>query len=170
MANLYEINTDIENLINTGLTNDEMLVDNETGEVISVGELLNQLEIDQKTKLDNIGCMIKNLKSDIDAMKQEEQKLSARRKARENMVERLKNYVIANLQYAGYKKFESARVVLTLKASESVEVDENAELPEQFVNVKITQTPNKTMIKDALKEGAMIEGCRIVENTNLLIR
>lgn len=170
MANLFEINNVIDSILNSDLEKDDELVNNETGEITSVEDLLNQLEIDQKTKMDNIACYIKNLNADVEAIKNEEKNLAARRKAKENQVERLKSYLSSNMQYAGYNKFESARCVLSFRSSKAVEIEEGAQIPENYINVKITEEPNKKALKEALEMGEIIEGVSIVEKKNLQIK
>lgn len=170
MANLFEINNTIDSLLESELNKEDEVLNNETGEILSVEELLNQLEMEQKEKFDNIGCYIKNLNADIDAIKNEEKKLSARRKAKENLVERLKSYLSSNMQYAGYNKFESARCVLSFRTSKAVEIAEGTELPENYINVKIVEEPDKKALKEAIELGASIPGVSIVEKKNLQIK
>jgi len=42
-------------------------------------------------------------------------------------------------------------------------------LPKEFKTVKITETPDKIALKDAIKRGEKIEGVSIVEMSNLKI-
>lgn len=170
MANLYEINSAIDELLASDLQKDEEVVDNSTGEILSVEEALNQLELDQKTKFDNIACYIKNLTADAEALKQEEKKLADRRRVKENQAERLKNYLASGLIYAGYNKFETPRCALSFRTSKAVEIAEGVELSEEYLNVKITQEPNKKALKEAIELGKEIEGVSIVEKKNLQIK
>ena len=70
--NLYEIDNAILNC-----------VDMETGEIIDMGKL-NALQMERAQKIENIGCWIKNLLSDADALDKEKKNLAARQKAAEN--------------------------------------------------------------------------------------
>lgn len=64
MATLYEIDEEILNC-----------VDMETGEIIDV-ERLGQLQLAREDKVEGIALWIKNLLSDVDAIKSEEEKLA----------------------------------------------------------------------------------------------
>lgn len=142
-------------------------VDMETGEVIDI-EKLEALELERDSKISNIGCWIKDLKAEAEAIKNEKQSLDKRQKAAENKAEQLKKYLMGYLAGAKYK---DARVSISYRTSTSTEIDEDLDLntlPEQFKKVKIEAS--KTEIKEALQKGEVIPGCRLVENTNIQIR
>ena len=163
MANLFEINTELQRLWDaavdpeTGELNEEILADFEA------------LEMDRTTKIENIGCWIKNLKSDAEALKAESKAMETRAKSAERKAESLKEYLEAALQG---EKFSTAKVAISWRRVQAVEVDdaEVAQLPEQYVRRKISVEPDKTAIKDALKSGEIIEGCRLVERQSMSIK
>ena len=142
------------------------LVDEETGDIVDI-EALEALEMERDTKISNIGCWIKDLKAEAEAIKAEKQSLEKRQKAAENKAEQLKNYLSGYLNGA---KFKDARVAISYRKSESVEVDDNAidELPARFI--KVEKSVMKQALKDAMKGGQTFEGCRLVEKQNLQIR
>lgn len=170
MANLYEINQAINELLEGDYDRNDEVVDGETGLITTTENMLDELELDLKTKLDNIACYIKNLDADIEAIRNEEKTLAERRRVKENQAQRLRDYLSFGLQQAGYDKFESARCVLSFRKSKQVIIDPDAELPEQFITIETIEKPNKKALKEALEEGALIEGARIVENRNLQIK
>lgn len=170
MATLYEINWDIDTLLASDFQEDEELLDERTGEIFSLKQKLDELEMDQKEKFDNIACYIKNLTSDIEALKNEEKTLADRRRVKENKLERLKTYLSDNLIVAGYQKFETPRCALSFRKSEQVVIQEGAEIPEEFIIRKVTEQPDKKLLKDALKEGYEFDGISLVENKNLQIK
>ena len=170
MATLYEINKEINSLLESDFQKDEEIVNNETGEITTINAKLDELEMDLNTKLENVGCYIKNLDSDIEALKVEEKTLADRRKVKENQLERLKKYLADNLQAAGMQKYESPRCVLSFRKSDQVIISEGAVIPEEFITRKITEQPDKTLLKKAIKEGFEFEGITLVENKNLQIK
>lgn len=170
MASLYEINNRIDDLLDSDLQAEEVLTDGETGEILTVEQLLDSLEMDFKDKIDNIACYIKNLNADIDALKAEENNLAERRRVKENKVESLKNYLSMNLSIAGYNRFETTRCALSFRKSKQVEIQEGTELPEAYITTKITEQPNKKALKEAIEAGEVIDGVSIVEKSNIQIR
>jgi hypothetical protein len=74
------------------------------------------------------------------------------------------------MQLYGIEKVESSFLKLSFRKSESVEVINEAQLLPEFTTTKVTTTPNKTAIKEAIKRGEVVEGAVLVTNQNLQIR
>lgn len=141
-------------------------VDQETGDIVDI-ERLEKLEMERDKKVSNVACWIKDLKAEAEAIKNEVDKLSARRKADENKIESLKRY----LEYAlNGTKFKDERCSISYRRSETVEVSKDAEskLPDEFI--KIERTVKKSELKDAMKLGFEFEGCQLVEKNNIQVR
>ena len=86
MASLYEIDMQILSCI-----------DQETGEMIDP-ERLENLYMERNQKIENVALWIKNLESDVLALKAEKEAFAARQKAAENKVDGLKKWLAAALQ------------------------------------------------------------------------
>ena len=69
----------------------------------------------------------------------------------------------------GGQKFSTARVAISYRKSVSTEVDSEA-VAKKWCRKKITYTPDKTAIKEALLSGLKIKGCRLVEKQNIQIK
>lgn len=163
MANLFDISKALvaawDAAINpeTGELDEALLADFEA------------LQMERDTKIENIGCWIKNLEADAAAIKAEAKAMSDRAKAAEKKAEGLRGYLAAVL--AG-EKWNSPKVAISWRKSVAVEIDdaEVPELPEQYVRRKVSVEADKTAIKEALKAGEQIEGCRLVERQNISIK
>lgn len=141
-------------------------VDQETGDIVDI-ERLEKLEMERDKKVSDVACWIKDLKAEAEAIKNEVDKLSDRRKADENKIESLKRY----LEYAlNGTKFKDERCSISYRRSETVEVSKEAEakLPDEYI--KLERTVKKTELKDAMKLGFTFEGCQLVEKNNIQIR
>lgn len=158
---LYKINEQLERLIDAG----ELFVDTETGEVFD-DKALDQLALDWDTKVTNTGCFIKNMESDIVAIKSEVERLKERQKRLEKRVESLKGYLSFCLEG---KKFHSPQVDISFRKSEQVEAD-IARLPAEYIISVTTSKPNKIKLKEALKRNISIEGAALVEKQNIQIK
>lgn len=158
MANLYEIRREIADF--------EFEVDPETGELLNAISW-DELNMAFEEKVENIACYIKNLTSDIAAFKAEEEQLAKRRKSNERKVEYLKRLLLDNMDG---QKFSTTRCAVSFKRSVAVQVDDIDHIPAELLRVKTTVEPNKTAIKDALREGREISGCKLIENTNIQIK
>lgn len=166
MSTLYEIDKDLYQLLEN-----DMVVDEETGEIIFEESDIDNLLLSRDQKLENTACYIKNLMSDINDLKAEEKALNERRKAKEKKVERLKSYLSNSMLMFGDKKFETARVALSFRKSKQVEIALGAHIPAEYMTVKVEENPNKTKLKDAiLKQGVVIDGVQVVEKENLQLK
>jgi hypothetical protein len=152
--NLYEINNAILGC-----------VDEETGEIIDTDKLLDlQLAFDEK--VEGIACWIKNLLADAEAIKTEKNNLAEREKACRNKAESLKKYLNSALDG---EKFKTAKVSISYRKSESVEVDDINKVDKSFLKYS-DPTVDKTAVKKALKAGTELEGVRLVTKQNIQIR
>ena len=154
MATLYEIDEEILNC-----------VDMETGEIIDV-ERLGQLQLAREDKVEGIALWIKNLLSDADAIKSEEEKLAQRRKANENKAKNLKEYLS---KFLNGQKFKTPKVSISYRKSESVEVTDISKLDDDYLKFA-EPTVDKAKVKKALKAGTVLQGISLIENQNIQIR
>lgn len=158
MVNIYQIRQEIEGF--------EFECDPETGEITNALSW-DALNMAFEEKVENIACYIKNLSSDIQAFKAEEEQLAKRRKNNEKKVEYLKRLLADNM---GGQKFSTTRCEVSFRKSETVEVEDVALIPADLLRVKTTVEPNKTAIKALLKDGQGVIGCRLIENQNVQIK
>ena len=152
--NLYEIDSAILDC-----------VDVETGEVFDEAKF-DSLSLERDVKIENICCWIKNLKAEAEALKAEKESFAKRQKAAENKMESLKKYIAGYLDGA---KFESAKVKVSFRKSESLEIDNLAFIPDEYLRFKEPEI-DKTALKAALKEGFHFEGVTLGEKLNIQIR
>lgn len=157
MAKLYEINSRIENF--------DFKIDEETGEILNANELEN-LEMERAEKIEGIALWYKNLLSDCEALKAEENAFNERRKQAEKKAESLKNYLDFALQGNAFK---TVKVDIKYCKSESVNVLDFSKLTQEYITIAEPK-PNKTAIKKAIKDGEVIEGAEIVVNNNIQIK
>ena len=151
--NLYEIDQAIMDAI-----------DPETGEIID--EAFDSLVMTRNQKLENIGLYIKNLEADAAAFKAEKDSLADRQKTAENQAASLKRYLS---DFLAGQKFETLRVKVSFRKSESLEVSEEAKIPEEFLRYKEPEI-NKADLKKAVKAGLVLDGVQLVEKQNISIK
>ena len=140
-------------------------VDMETGEVIDEDKL-DSLSVERDVKIENICCWIKNLKAEAEALKAEKESFAKRQKTAENKMESLKKYIAG---YLNGSKFESAKVKVSFRKSESLEIDNMAFIPDEYMRFKEPEI-DKAALKAALKEGLHFDGVTLSEKLNIQIR
>ena len=97
----------------------------------------------------------------------EKEAFAAREKAALNKADSLKNYLTYALQG---QKFSTARCAVSFRKSEAVEILDEASIPQNYVVETVSTKPDKKTIKEAIKAGQEVAGCRLVENLNLSIK
>ena len=145
-------------------------VDLETGEIIDT-EQLDKLQMEREKKLENVACWIKDLKAEAEALKNEKQALAERQKVAENKAESLKKWLAYALQG---EKFKTPKCAISFRKSEAVEVTDEGlnnlmKEHDELLTYK-TPEPNKTAIKQAIKDGLNVAGVQLVQNISTIIK
>ena len=145
-------------------------VDLETGEIIDT-EQLDKLQMERDAKLENVACWIKDLKAEAEALKNEKQALAERQRVAENKAESLKKWLAYALQG---EKFKTTKCAISFRKSEAVEVTDEGlnnlmKEHDELLTYKAPE-PNKTAIKQALKDGLNVEGVQLVQNVSTIIK
>ena len=145
-------------------------VDLETGEIIDT-EQLDKLQMERDTKLENVACWIKELKAEAEAIKTEKQALAERQKVAENKAESLKKWLAYALQG---EKFKTPKCAISFRKSEAVEVTDEGlnnlmKEHDELLTYKAPE-PNKTAIKQAIKDGLNVAGIQLVQNISTIIK
>ena len=139
----------------------------------TIADTLEGMSGDLSTKATNIARLMRNLTVTAIAIKDAEAQMAARRKAITNRVDRLNDYLLGGMQYAGITRIESPQFVISIaKNPASVDVFEPALLPTDYFRFfePPEPEPNKTAIKAAIQSGADVPGARLVQTNRLSIK
>ena len=129
------------------------------------GELTPELEARHDEIVARLSTSAANVAAALDmcdgAVKELEQwieKLDRRRRAIDKEAERWKQAAISNMAGMGINELSGfangLEIKLRVRESESVAVDVSPEqLPDRFVNTKVTKSPDKKALKEALAAG-----------------
>ena len=136
-------------------------------------ELGFEIAQELQTKGANVIGYIRNTELLIDAMKAEEKRIADIRKTGEAKLEKFKQYVLENMERLGLSKIQTELGALSVsKNPMSVEIENEAEVPEEFKKVEMNIKVDKTAIKKHFKEtGEIVAGTRIIDDkTSLRIK
>lgn len=147
----------------------EMLLENDEVTYVDIESTLSELDMMFEEKADNICSIIKSLNAECDALKQEEKRLEARRKAKENQANNLKSYLESAMVLTGKRKFKTLKFSYNIQSNPaSVFIEDESKIPNQFI---VTSTSvNKKSLLDALRAGEVIEGCSLKQSKSLRIK
>lgn len=165
MANLYNLTVEFLRL-------QQMLEDGaETPEEIDELEvLLENAAQSISDKADGYARIVRNLTSEVDAIKAEEKRLAAHRRTLENGIERLKEAMYNNMKLMGESKIKTSIGSWGIqKNPPSVLVTNQEAIPTQYWNFPAPEL-KRSMVLAALKEGAVIDGCQLQQTESLRFR
>ena len=152
----------------------------------ALSDKLHDLDLDEQTIIDtlegestdliekgkNVAAVFRNLESDAKQIKEAEQQLAERRKAIEKRAESLKSYLKTNMEVAGIQKIECPWFVITLAQNpEAVTVDDETLIPrDYFKEIPASYQLDKTLVKQAIKDGYEVPGAHLSRGTSLRIK
>ena len=132
-----------------------------------------ELTVLLQQKSQNIIGYTRNIELTIEAMKNEEKRISEQRKTLENRLTKFKEYVKECMEKGGISKVETGLGSLIIaKNPLSVEIINEDEVPSEFKQEVLTVKIDKTAIKNHFKEtGEIPAGINInTQNTSLRIK
>jgi len=161
MAKLYELTEQYNNIME--------LIENPDVPQELLEESLNTINDELDTKLENIAKVIKSIEVDIKGLKEEEKRLANRRKAKENKISNLKEYVEGAMRSTGVFKVKGKVFTLAIqKNAPSVFIKDLERIPNEYFRVK--EEIDKVLLIQHLKEGQVIEGAELQQKESLRIR
>lgn len=123
-----------------------------------------------QSKTTSIGCVVKKLLAYKAQIDEEAKRLKAMSDVLGNRVESLKNATSTVLQRVGIERIYGVHAVISFRRSESTVIDDEDELPDEYIVTKVTKTPDKTKIKNAIKAGLTVPGAHVAETQNIQIK
>ena len=139
----------------------------------TVADTLEGLSGALEVKATNVAAFTRNLEATAEAIKEAEAKMAARRKAIERRAANIRAYLKAQMERTGILKIESPEFVLSIKKNPpSVSVIAPELVPAEFMRTPPPPPPeiDKNAIRDVLKAGKDVPGCRLDQGTRLDIR
>ena len=151
-------------------------VDQETGEILDT-EKLDALQMEREAKLEGVALWVKDLKAEAAAVKEEADKLTARKKALENKIESIKAWLLMaldgeklNTPRCKVYQTHSQRVAIVGDEKDLIAwLERNAENPQDYIRYKEPEL-RKDEIKKALKDGKEIEYAKLEETESVVIK
>lgn len=159
MASIYEINQSFITLSN--------LIEDEAIEESVLEEAWANLTDDLKDKLENCCKYIKNQEAVIAGLKEEEKRISAKRKSAENAVERLKKLMQMAMTTAGERKLPCGTFTVSIQANpKKVVMDEQyiENIPDEYLKFAEPEIDRKKL-KEHLEAGYDLEGIAHLEQS-----
>ena len=154
MSKLYELTGEIKSI--------ESLVESDELSIDDAKDTIQALEMEFKEKAIAITQFIENINPDISALDEHIKKLTAKEKALQNKQESLREYLRENMMTNEISKIECPFFSILLKSpAAAVDITDSDALPDEYVAVKTTVSPDKKAILKALKDGIDVPGAQL---------
>ena len=149
-------------------------VDLETGEILD-SDRLTALQMERERKLEGVALWVKDLNYEAQMVKEEADKLTARKKALDNKIASIKNWLLWALDGEKLKtprcsvyQTHSQRVAVA-DEKKLIEFLQTLEEPERFLKIHDPEL-RKDEIKKALKDGTIIPGAELETTESVVIK
>ena len=163
MRALYEIDQEILDC-----------VDMETGEILD-SEKLDALQMERERKLEGVALWVKDLNYEAQMVKEEADRLTARKRALDNKISALKMWLLMALDGEKLKTprcnvyYTHSQRVSVADEGKLIEFLETLERPEEFLRFRDPEL-KRDEIKKALKDGYEIPGAALETTESVVIK
>lgn len=144
---LYELTEQYETVL-------DMLYDPEVDEQ-TVLDTLEGIEGEIEAKADNYAKLIAAMGADVKALKEQEERMGARRRSLESRIAGLKRNLQANLEFIGKTKFKTALFTFSIAANGGKQpltiTDNLGDIPGKYL-IPQPPVPNKDAIRELLEQ------------------
>lgn len=146
----------------------EMEIDEQT-----FADTLEGLSGDLEVKATNVAMFVRNLEASAEAIKNAEKAMAERRKALEAKADRIRQYLLDNMNRTGITKIDCPYFVLSVRKNPpAVEVLNQDMIPDEYFDIPEPPAPtlNKNRLKEDLKAGVIVEGAKLTAGQSLAIK
>lgn len=147
------------------------LIQDADGEITP--ELENQLALTEQEfqeKAVSYGYVIKHFDDRTTVVENEINRLKKILEREEKHKELFKQRLAEGMLQFGVEKIDTPTLKLSFRKSESVEIEDDNLVPEEYKETKLVTTTSKTKIKNAFKEGIKVPGANLLVKQNLQIK
>lgn len=160
MALLYELEG-IYNQLQTAELDDEVFQD--TLDSID-------FQADLEKCIDYFAKLKANADADVIAFKNAKDEFAEKEKRAKAKSDRFKEIINNAMRMSNTKKIETELFTISTRDTKVVKIIDETKIPLEFMNEKITYTPMKKELKQAIESGQIIEGAELGYNESVVIK
>ena len=137
----------------------------------AVNDTLEALGGELEDKAINVAKFLRNMEAMAEAIKNAETDMAKRRKALENRVQWLKEYLKGSMEHTGITKIECPYFKLSIQNNPpAVNIFDEDAIPLEFKVQVVSWKTDKTAIKKAIQSGQSVVGANLTNGTRLVIK
>lgn len=133
-------------------------------------DVYDQLKLDEEEKIVRCAKLYRQLVSDMQACKEEANRLAERKRKLEKSAERLRSHILDGMKLTNTKKICRPEFDISVRTNPpSLYIDDDNEIPAEYFT---TPAPvlDKTALKDAVKNGTEIKGVWLLQTERVDIK
>jgi len=131
-------------------------------------EYFRSIQAQKENKVDNTVRFVQESRGKADMVDNEIKRLSALKASYNNRADRLEAGMTRAMEVWGVERIETGFTRVSFRHTPSVKITDEGKLPANFFKEKITLTPDKVQLREALKHGK-VEGAEIVITKSIQI-
>lgn len=175
MNNLFEISEQYQNILNEiEFLYSQMTKENQPVIETQIAKLMGDLESvdsDLNSKLENYTNIIKTKENENTTIDKEIQRLKNRKTRNQNLIERLKNFILFNLKQIGKTRYETSLKTISIRKNPAkVEIMDEHIIPIKYKELVETVKIKKDKIKEDLKNNIKVDGCELTQSERIDIK
>ena len=132
-------------------------------------DVYEQLKLDEEEKIVSCARIYRQILSDAQTCKDEEKRLAERKKKLENSAQRLKEIMFEGMKMTGINKIHRPQFDIKIKKNPpSLRIDKEENIPKEYFKT-LAPILDKSLLKDAVKNGLNLEGVQLIQTERLEI-
>lgn len=138
----------------------------------AINDTLEGLQGEVAEKAQNLAAYILNLNLELDSIKTVENKMKDKRLALVKRIDWLKQYLKSNMERCGITEIKANDGSFTAKLAKgrsSVLIEDESKFLDDSPYVKWERSISKTAIKEALDNGELVDGAKLIQSPSLKI-
>lgn len=164
---LYEISNDYEQALNALA----LIEDQDSEEALAARATIDQLSDSGNKKSIATAMWIENVKVQQAGITEAIKRMQDRKKRLEKVIEDREQYLKDNMERLGISHIHCPYFDIKLKKNPpKVDILNESEVPEEYMRTKIERSIDKSKASFEMKEGVVIPGLRLIQETKLEIK
>ena len=145
-------------------------MEEEGADTETVIDTLNAIESAIKDKVENHHGFIKQLEGEIQTINTEQKRLVDLKRSKVNLIDRLKQNLIAALEATGSERIQTDTVIVSLRNNAyTLDIQDESNIPMEFVEEVVERKIDKRALLQYVKENE-VEGIRLKRSKGVMFR
>ena len=145
-------------------------MEEEGADTETIIDTLNAIESAIEDKAENYHGFIKQLEGEIHAINTEQKRLVDLKRSKVNLIERLKQNLIAALEATGSERIQTDTVIVSLRNNAyTLDIQDESNIPMDFVEEVIERKIDKRALLQYVKENE-VEGIHLKRSKGVMFR